>query len=232
MTDPQPADNKVARQLSGEDKVVIGFSLLGLIGSIALYLLGLPSVMISFFLSAGLVALVYRFLGGIQGASFKVGAMKLTGTAAALCCIAFLVDPRLETQQKFHLISDNVMVGEWEWEAVGPSASWDGYLTFTKVGGQLRFSGKEFNLEKVPGGTKRTLLLEMTNGKASMTHRNGLTLESEVTDYQYHRNFRWKSVEPFVLVPAFVGRLRPEKHDDPNLESNPWGMLIYKKRGE
>jgi hypothetical protein len=239
---PHRHEKKPVKQLSGEDKVVICFSLLGLIGSVALYFLKVPSVMISIFLSAGITALVYRFLGGIQNATFAVGALKLGGTIAALIGIAFWVDDRLDSNReyldsqrneweahRFHLVSDDVMVGEWEWEVIGPSSSWDGHLDFVKAGSQLTFSGKEYNVEKVPEGTKRTLILEMTNGKAALINGASLTLESEVQDRQYGRKFHWKSVAPFPLIPTFRGQLRPEKPDDPNLESSPWGMMIYKK---
>jgi len=230
MTNPHAPTKKAAGQLSGEDKVVICFSLLGLIGSVVLYFLKLPSIMISIFLSAGITALVYRFLGGIQGASFAIGALKLGGTIAALIGIAFSVDHTLEFEARsFHLVSDDVMLGEWQWEAVGPSVSWDGNLVFTKEHGQLRFSGKEYNVEKTSEGTRRTLLLELTNGVANLNTGNGLTLESDVSEYQYNRQFHWKEVAPFTLVPAFRGQLRPQKKDDPNLESQPWGMMIYKK---
>lgn len=222
-------DETAGKQLSGEDYVVICFSLLGLVGSVFLYFLRMPSVMISVFLSAGIAALVYRFLGGIQGATFTVGALKLTGTIAALIGVAFWIDSTKQLTPQFHLVSDDVMVGEWEWDSVGPSTAWDGHLNFVKVNGLLTFSGKEYSVEKVPGGTRRTLLLEMTNGKAALSKGTGLTLESDVKEYQYGRKFHWKSIAPFSLTPAFLGALRPEMPDDPNLESEPWGMLIYKK---
>jgi hypothetical protein len=208
----------------------------------------MPPVVVSIFLSAGITALVYRFLGGIQGATVSVGALKLGGTIAALVGIAFWVNGRLESNRAYldsqrdagkklglHLVSDDPMIGEWQWEAIGPSSSWDGYLDFARADGQLTFSGKEYSVEKTPQGAKRTLIFEMTNGKAALINGGGLTLESNVQEqlnpqeHVYGREFHWKSVAPLALVPAFRGQLRPEKPDDPNLESMPWGIMIYKK---
>jgi len=218
-------------QLSGEDKVVICFSLLGLIGSVILYRLGFPPVMVSIFLSAGITALVYRFLGGIQGASFGVGALKLSGTIAALVGIAYWVNSTNQLQPNFHLVSNDVLVGPWEWDVVLPSSSWDGHLDFTTENGQLTFKGNEYSFENGPNQPEHKLLYEITNGKATITNGNSLTLESDVFDHKYTRSWHWRSIGRLVLIPAFVGELRPErsKPPDPNLEAQPWGMLIYKK---
>jgi hypothetical protein len=223
-------NGKGPKRLSGEDNVVILFSLLGLIGSVLLFFLKCPSVMISIFLSAGITALVYRFLGGIRGVKFGIGALKLSGTLGALVGIAWWVDGRLDEAKRFHLPSDDVLVGEWEWDVVGPSASWDGHLDFNKRGSQLVFSGKEYSLEKVGQDARNVPLLDITNGTANIGEGNSLSLESDVQELSgYRRKFHWKSTAPFSLTPAFRGELRPQKPDDPNLESQPWGMLIYKK---
>src|ERR1035437_9011788 len=110
-------------RLSGEDAVVIFFSLLGLIGRGVLYSRKFPSIMISVFLSAGITALVYRFLGGIQGATFMVGALKLGGTIAVLIGVAWWIDStrELAPQQVFRLVSQQAIVGKWNWKAVGPN---------------------------------------------------------------------------------------------------------------
>jgi hypothetical protein len=222
------------KELSGEDKLVILFSLLGLLGCVALYFLRLPSIIVSVFLSLGITSWVYKFLGGISSSTtFNIGPVKLGGTLAALAGVAFWVNStnQLDPQKKFHLVSDDVLIGEWQWDVVGPGSSWDGQLTFAKSNGKIVFSGKEYKWEKTPEGANHALLLEMTNGTASLINGSELTLESDVVDYQYGRKFHWKEVEPFGIVPAFRGRLRPQKPDDPNLEANPWGMMIYKKAG-
>ena len=48
--------------------------------------------MIALFLSAGVTALLYRFLGGVQGATFTVGALKLGGAAAVMIGVAYWLD--------------------------------------------------------------------------------------------------------------------------------------------
>lgn len=50
-------------------------------------------------LATGLAALTYRFLGGIQGASFTVGSLKLGGALAALVGIAMLINHALVAEQ-------------------------------------------------------------------------------------------------------------------------------------
>jgi len=188
--------------------------------------------MVAVLLSAGITALVYRFLGGIGNATFTLGHfLKLGGTIAALVGIAYWADATNQLQPDFHLVSNDIMIGTWEWDYAGPNSSWAGNLYFTRDHGKLTFKGSEYNVEKVIGGEKRTLLYEMANGQATITNGNLLALESDVTDHQYNRKFHWKSVGRFVLIPAFVGELQPEKSDpkDPNLESKPYGMVIYKK---
>jgi hypothetical protein len=220
-------------QLSGEDKVVIFFSLLGLIGSVVLYYFKFPSLMVSIFLSSGITSLVYRFLGGIQGAKFVVGALTLGGSIAALIGLAYWMDStkQLAPRQEFRVASNDIMVGSWDWKSVGPSTGWDGYLSFTQSGGQLSFTGEEFSLVAVPGKdpiTKR--ILEMTNGKAVLSKDGtNLSLDSEVHEFQYDRRFRWKSEVPLVVIPAFVGQLRPYETDDLGLKYQPWGILITKE---
>jgi hypothetical protein len=217
------------KQLSGEDRVVICFSLLGLLGSVAFYFLRMPSIIISIFLSAGITALVYRFLGGIKDASFGIGALKLGGTIAVLIGVAYWIDSTKQLNPEFHLLSPDTMVGEWQWDAAGPDAGWSGHLDFAKEKDHLTFTGDEYILEKAPQGSKNVPLLRLTNGKATLIKGSALTLESDVEEFQYGRKFHWKSVAPLAITPAFRGELRPQKTDDPNLESTPWGMLIYKK---
>jgi hypothetical protein len=218
-------------RLTGEDIVVIFFSLLGLMGSVLLYHFGFPSIMVSVFLSAGITALVYRFLGGIQGAKFALGALKLGGTIAVLIGVAYWMDKtnELGPEQMFRVASDDAVVGRWNWKAVFPNAGWDGELDFIKSGGQLTFTGQESAL--VPdskGGTYYKPVFEMVNGKAVLlqdgTH---LALESDVKNFQYNVTYHWKSEVPLVLVPAFGGQLWP-KSGIPSLDNQPWGILITK----
>ena len=89
------------RSWSIDDLVVLLFALFGLAGGVFFpRLLHIPPITTSFLLASGLAALAYRFLGGIEGASFAVGSFKLGGSLAALVGIAMLINHALvpETQ--------------------------------------------------------------------------------------------------------------------------------------
>jgi hypothetical protein len=76
-----------------DDIVVIVFALFGFAGGVFLpHLFAMPPITTSFLLATGMAALVYRFLGGIQGASLTVGSLKLGGGLAALVGIAMLIN--------------------------------------------------------------------------------------------------------------------------------------------
>src|SRR5689334_20643931 len=111
--------------LKGDRIVVVVFALLGILGSVfLLQYTSVPPIVVSFFLSTGLYALVYGFLGGIQGATYTVGALKLGGTMAVLVGLAFAIHPTLNDDLKFHMLSDVAIVGEWHW--VYAKESWEG----------------------------------------------------------------------------------------------------------
>jgi hypothetical protein len=104
---PDPAEVKqtpasAQRQRRGwlaDEIVVAAFAFFGIAGAVFLPLrFTIPPVTTSFLLATGLAALTYRYLGGIQGASFKVGTLKLTGTLAALVGIAMLVNHTLVSE--------------------------------------------------------------------------------------------------------------------------------------
>ena len=81
------------RAWSMDDIVVAVFALLGIGGAVFLPLRfdGFSPTITSFLLATGLAALTYRYLGGVQGASFSMGTLKLSGALAALVGIAMLV---------------------------------------------------------------------------------------------------------------------------------------------
>lgn len=82
-----------------DEIVVAAFAFLGFGGAVFLPLqYKIPSIMVSFLLATGLAALTYRYLGGMEGSSFAVGALKLTGTLGALVGIAMLINGELESQ--------------------------------------------------------------------------------------------------------------------------------------
>ena len=86
------------KSLSGEDIVIIVMAAIGFLGSAVLYLLHIPSILIAVFLSTGLAMLVFRFLGGIKDSVFNIGAVKLSGSLAALIACTFFINQQLERQ--------------------------------------------------------------------------------------------------------------------------------------
>jgi hypothetical protein len=86
---PAPA----GRAWSMDDIVVVVFALLGIGGAVFLPLRfqNFSPTITSFLMATGLAALTYRYLGGIQGASFSVGTLKLGGAMAALVGIAWFI---------------------------------------------------------------------------------------------------------------------------------------------
>ena len=97
--DPQPQPSSSSRKWGMDEVVVAAFAFLGVGGAVFLPLhfgfARVPPIVVSFLLATGLAALTYRFLGGIEGSSFSIGALKLTGSLAALVGIALVVNSRL-----------------------------------------------------------------------------------------------------------------------------------------
>lgn len=206
------------RQLTSDDIVVLIFALLGFAGSVALVLFtSVPAIIASFWMATGIAGLAYRYLGGIQIASFTVGALRLGGAIAALVGIALLIDACLVRELPFRLPQNDMLVGEWRW--VYAAEGWEGHLVFTKEKGQYRFIGEE---SKWING-KREPLLDLRNGTARLIGRNELQLEVDVHDRQYNSDYHWISTAPLLLRPAFRGELRRNPDDGFR-----WGMMIYK----
>jgi len=205
-------------KLTADDIVVITFAAIGLGGSIALVLwTTAPPIITSFLFTTGIAALIYRFLGGIQRASFSVGALKLGGTAAFLVGVALLINPYLESQLRFRLLKDDIVAGSWHW--VYAKGGWDGQLIFTKVkDGEWTFTGEETKWS----GDKSQPLLEVKNGTAKILDHKALQLKFDAEDHLYNRTIHFESAAPLKLLPAFRGELREDNKTDP------WGMMIYK----
>lgn len=98
-TVPRTPGRSGARHWYIDEIIVASFAFLGVGGAVFLPLYNsIPPITTSFLLATGLAALTYRFLGGIQGASFTVGSLKLGGALAALVGIAMLIDNSLVKQ--------------------------------------------------------------------------------------------------------------------------------------
>ena len=61
-----------------------------------------PPTIISTFLALALAALTYRFLGGVGGAEFSVGLLKLGGSAAFIVGLIWFVGDRLRDEQNLY----------------------------------------------------------------------------------------------------------------------------------
>lgn len=90
-TAPKLVAPPVGRASPLDDTVIVLFAFLGVGAAVVLPLVfnNFSPTTTAFLLATGLAALIYRFLGGIQGTSFNIGAAKLTGTLAALLATAF-----------------------------------------------------------------------------------------------------------------------------------------------
>ena len=102
--DPTPPDAHTPPQHTrvwyADEIVVAAFAFLGFGGAVFLPLRfsNFSHITTSFLLATGIAALTYRYLGGISGASFTVGTLKLTGALGALVGIALLIDHELVSE--------------------------------------------------------------------------------------------------------------------------------------
>lgn len=92
--------------LSTEDTVIILVVAVGFLGSITIYFLKLPPIIIAIFLATGISSLIYRFLGGIQNTTFNLGPVRFAGSIAALIGCAFFINGYLEDQTGYNLNLD------------------------------------------------------------------------------------------------------------------------------
>jgi len=148
-----------------DEVIVIFFALLGFVGSVYLYRTGSPSIMVSVFLATGVASLVYRFLGGIQDATFVWGALKLGGTAAALLGIAIGVDHYLSAELLVTVPSE----GRYEWQWAGEG--WIGYIDVEKNGSAQIEMGRYITC----GNAQKKLPLLQQSGAAKVEGIEGLT---------------------------------------------------------
>ena len=96
---PSPTPPPGRRVWYIDEIVVAAFAFLGFGGAVFLPLqYNVAPIVVSFLLATGLAALTYRYLGGIEGTSFAIGALKLTGTLGALVGIALLINNQLVSQ--------------------------------------------------------------------------------------------------------------------------------------
>ena len=207
----------------GDRKVIIWVVAVGFIGSVILYFLRTPAILVSVFLASGVASLVYHFLGGIDpnATRFSIGTFRIVGSLAALVGVALVVNHHLTIQQIYRL-NENDIVGQWKW--VYGRGAWEGFLNFKKdASGKLIFDGRVDQYLDASCNPR----LALTNGKASLVDGHGLTLEADVTDCRYPQNpFHLNTNAPIEMVPAFRGQLLPDGKANGN-----FGIMMYKHEG-
>ncbi|NAX32661.1 hypothetical protein CAG63_21665, partial [Vibrio sp. V37_P2S8PM304] len=107
MSNVEPStDYRPSKRLNAEDIVIVVIivtTLLLALISTALWFLEdpilIPPPIIAIFLGIAVAAVLYRFLGGVSDATFKVGALRVTGAAAILIFVAWWADGKLEANK-------------------------------------------------------------------------------------------------------------------------------------
>lgn len=85
-------------KLKPEDWVVITLVLIGLLGGLGAAYMKMQPVLVAVLLALGIAAAIFRFLGGVEGASLKTGTLRLGGSAAVFLIIAWFVNQNLVVQ--------------------------------------------------------------------------------------------------------------------------------------
>lgn len=107
--------------LCAEDYIILTVIVICLLGPIIMfgawqvYNIYFPPALSAVFLGIAVAALLYRFLGGIHEATFAVGALKITGSAAVLAGIAWWSNGELQKQMEVYNSHKN-NVGKFETE--------------------------------------------------------------------------------------------------------------------
>lgn len=94
-----PANSR--HQWSWDDFFVAGLAVVSIPTAVVLICVlpnRIPAILPSVLLATGLAALIYRFLGGLEGASFQMGAFKAAGGLAAVVLLAYGVNYYLQKQ--------------------------------------------------------------------------------------------------------------------------------------
>jgi len=213
------------RKWTPDDSVALVFAFIGFVGGVLLLLYyKAPPIVVSFFLATGVAALVYKFLGGIQGATLKVGALKLGGVLAAIIGIALLINRILVPQVAFRLVSDDDLLGQWKWSyPEGASAGVIGIQKDDK--GKLVFTGWQ---NKYLTESQYQRLYTLSNGKLTLINRNSLKFSVDVVDHLHgDSHIHWDTRSPIVLRPAFVGEMHATADNGEEISST-WGIMLYK----
>lgn len=228
-----------SKKLSAEDWVVISIVAFGFLGSVALLVYKVFPIVVAFFLATGVAAAVYRFLGGIRGATFVVGALKVSGTIAALIFLADFINSKLEKYvppptPPPQLISKNplseftvseILTGgdrtfTWQWAG----ENWIGQFEFEKTD-QQEIPISDFFVEQVvkePGGLRKTPVMKLSGAARIVVKDKHLELEIEVDKGGSKQKLVSRNLQ---MVPAFCGKVRYGQQGTGNLTLVKCGVL-------
>jgi len=181
------------QKLTAEDIVVIVFALLGFAGSVILFVTIRSPIITACFLATGVASLIHRFLGGLGKTGFTWGALKASGSLAALLGVAYLVNHYLVTQSGTDLTAPGVY--EWQYPAKG----WGGHIDVAKNG-----SAKVYMTQQIICNGKQEehpLLRQERDGKIEV-QQNGraLGVNTPVRFINYENCTEKESPEQTVLI--------------------------------
>ncbi len=85
-------------RLKAEDPIIIALVALGILGGLVAQFMKFPPILVAVLVALGIASAIYRFLGGVAGASIATGSLRLGGTAAVFLAIAWFVNDNLVVQ--------------------------------------------------------------------------------------------------------------------------------------
>lgn len=110
----ETAKDSLPGKLNAEDIVIVVMGVIGFLGGALLYTLKLPPIIVSVFIATGIASMVFRFLGGLKGAGFNIGTLKLSGSIAALLGCIWFINGELSRQVGLSLNDMfQPLPGEW-----------------------------------------------------------------------------------------------------------------------
>ena len=157
----------------------------------------IPPPIISIFLGIAVSALLYRFLGGVHNASFTVGALKVTGTAAILIGVAYWSNSQLEKYMPEHVpeypafdFENDVSPDSSAWYAVDLDTGKPVSINFRQHD-QQHSAPSQNTLDELR--KNRNLGLKVEDKQLLVYAKNndhivGLLTEQQLKDQGYHNN--------------------------------------------
>ena len=83
-----------------EDWVVVALFILSVPGGFVAAYMNFQPILVAVLVAFGIAAAIFRFLGGVEGASIKTGSLRLSGSAAVFLAITLVVNGNLVAQSE------------------------------------------------------------------------------------------------------------------------------------